>query len=331
MFLTTQTKQILVTGGSGFVAGAYIQKYSTKYKMRYTYFQNEVKFPKAWGCKLNLESEVRMCELFSELRPNVVIHAAAMTNVAECEKDWQKTYDVNVRATHDLNILCQEYGARIIYISTDMVFAGNRGNYEEQDETFPSTRYGKTKRMAEEIVYAGSSSANAVLRLSLVYGFGRPGGPRGFVGWLQDALAGNRPVRLFTDEMRSPVYIEDVVDALDEVVDRDISGIYHIGGRERISRYDFGLKFANTLGYNPACIIPASIHDYMDGPPRPKDLTLNIGRAQKKFKTILAGVDDGLRRMREIQTQSDRDDLQPGTRPESNRDSPISQPGSDPS
>jgi len=316
MFLTTQTKQVLVTGGSGFIGSAFIRRCAGKYKMRYTYFRHPIRHPKAWGNRLNLESEARMCELFSELRPNVIIHAAAMTNLAECEKDWQRTYDINVRATHQLLQLCNDFNTRMIYISTDFVFDGERGNYEETDDTFPITRYGKSKSMAEEIVYSGPGSANTVLRLSLVYGFGTEPA-RGFIGWLQDALVGNRPVTLFTDEFRTPVYVEDAIDVLNEVVDNQVPGIFHVGGREKISRYDFGMRFAKTLGYNPSCILPASIKDFQGRPPRPNNLSLNIARAQKRFKTILGGVDDGLRRMREIQTENDpivlqTDDEEPG-------------------
>jgi len=305
MFLSTQSKHILLTGGSGFIGGAFTYRYAQKYRIGYTYFRNPVQIPKARAFRLNIESEVHMCQLFSEFRPNVVIHAAALSNVAECEKDWKKTYDVNVRATSDLMNLCREVGARVIYLSTDMVFAGTRGNYEETDDPFPGNRYGKSKRLAEEMVYAGAGSPNTVLRLSLVYGFGRPAGPRGFDGWLQEALVANRPVTMFTDELRSPVYIEDVISILDEVVEGDIAGLFHIGGRDKISRYDFGVRFAETLGYNPACVVPGSIRDYPERPARPANLTFNIARAQKRFKTTLAGVEDGLRRMREIQTATD--------------------------
>jgi dTDP-4-dehydrorhamnose reductase len=153
--------------------------------------------------------------------------------------------------------------------------------------------------MAEEIVLDATGGRNTVLRLSLVYGWGRKGGRRGFIGWLQDSLIEGRPVTLFIDEMRSPVYLEDVVDVMNECIEQNISGLYHIGGWESINRYDFGLRFAETMGYNPSCLVQASIKDFSGMPPRPRDLTLNTHRAQDTFQTILGGVDDGLRRMRQ--------------------------------
>lgn len=308
MFLSTQTKQVLVTGGSGFIGGSFVRKYASKYKTFFTFHRNEIRHPKAWGWRMSLDSEVQMCHLFSELRPNIVLHTAGMTSAAECEKDWQRTYDINVRGTHDLLNLCNEFGARMIFLSTDFVFDGNRGNYEEQDNIFPSTRYGRSKQMAEEIVCSSTSSPHTVLRLALVYGFGIPSA-QGMVGWLRDALLANRPVTLFTDEIRNPVYLDDVLNIIDEVIEKDVTGLFNIGGRDRVSRYDFGLNFARTLGYNPNCILPASIKDYQGKPPRPQNLTLNIARAQRRFKTVLAGVDDGLRRMRNIQTENDPDSL----------------------
>ncbi len=187
MFLSTQTKQVLVTGGSGFIGGSFVRKYASKYKTFFTFHRNEIRHPKAWGWRMSLDSEVQMCHLFSELRPNIVLHTAGMTSAAECEKDWQRTYDINVRGTHDLLNLCNEFGARMIFLSTDFVFDGNRGNYEEQDNIFPSTRYGRSKQMAEEIVCSSTSSPHTVLRLALVYGFGIPSA-QGMVGWLRDAL-----------------------------------------------------------------------------------------------------------------------------------------------
>ena len=323
MFLTTKSKKILVIGGSGFIGRAFLQTYAPKYKTYFTYHKNEFKTANAWGWRLSLNSEIHMCHILSELRPDIVIHAAGLTSVKKCEQDWQWTYDINVRGTHDLVNLCRDINARIIYLSTDFVFDGNRGNYEETDDPFPQTRYGRSKLMAEEIVYGGSSSSNTVLRLSLVYGFGTPQAP-GMIGWLQDALIAGRPLHLFTDEIRTPVYIDDVLGILNEVVENTTPGIFHIGGREKINRYDFGLRFANTLGYNPNCIIPASIKDYHEKPPRPEDLSLNIGRAQKRFKTILAGVDDGLRRMREIQTRNDQEGIETHPSSESNPEPTIS-------
>ncbi len=305
MFLSTQTKQILVLGGSSFIGNAFIRKYASKYRIRFTYYNHPVQIPRSWGCRLNIQSEVRICELFSEIRPDLVIHCAGMTSTAKCEENWDRTYAINVKATHDLHTICQETNTRMIYLSTDFVFDGQRGGYEEVDDTFPSTRYGKSKRLAEDVIYHGPNSPNTILRLSLVYGFGK-GPSRGFIGWLTDSLAANRPVTLFTDEYRTPVYIEDVVDILDEVVEHEIQGLYHIGGREKISRYEFGKKFAETLGYNTSCILPASIKDFQGHPPRPPDLSLNTASARKRFKTVLSGVEDGLRRMRNIQTESDR-------------------------
>lgn len=298
MFMVSGGKRLLVIGGSSFIGHAYLKTYGSKYKVRYTYFRNQIRIPNAWGRKIDIRNEPRLCELFTEFRPDIVLHCAGMTSLKECEKDWQKTYDVNVRATGDIRSLCNEVGARLIYLSTDMVFDGERRMYEETDDTFPRSRYGKSKQMAEELVYGAGSTNNTVLRLSLVYGLAY-GQSRGFLGWMQDAMSTGKPLTLFTDEIRSPVFLEDLVEIIEEVISEDIAGLFHIGAPEPVDRYNFGLRFAQVFGYNPACIRAASINEYTEKPPRPRNLSLNTARAQKRFKTRLCDVEAGLRRMRE--------------------------------
>ena len=301
MFQSRRTLKVLIIGGSSFIAGAFACRYGGNYHTTLTYDSHPVADPKCRAVKINLRSEARLCELFAELRPDVVIHAAAMTDVAACEKDWERTYDLNVRATANILDLCHEIDARLIYLSSDMVFDGRQGNYEEQDPAYPLSRYGKSKLLAEELVCGSASSPHTVLRLAQVYGFGCTPHSRGFIGWLQESLAAGEAVKLFTDEYRSPVYLEDVIDLLDQAIPGNSPGVFNIAGPEKISRYDFGHRFAEALGYNPACITPVSLHSYTSGPPRPANLSMNISRMQRHFRILPAKIKTALRRMRQIQ------------------------------
>jgi len=146
MFLANRPT-LLVTGGSGFIGSALVNSLRFSYPTHFTYHSNEIKFDGVFGHQLDLKEELRMDGVFSAVRPKVVIHTAAMTSAMECEKDWGRTYDVNVRAVSDLITHCRRFDAKFVLLSTDLVFEGRRGNYEELDDCFPVNRYGKSKHL----------------------------------------------------------------------------------------------------------------------------------------------------------------------------------------
>jgi dTDP-4-dehydrorhamnose reductase len=188
---------------------------------------------------------------------------------------------VNAQLPATLARLCRERGLRLVALSTDLVFAGDRPSVGEGDPTGPLSVYGRTKRAGEEAVLAALPTA-AIVRVALVVGRGhgpRPTSTEG-VAW---ALRAGEPMRLFTDEYRTPVDPESVAEAIARLIAGPGAGLYHLGGPERLSRYELGLRVAQVLGLPSDGILPALQREHAGPDRRAPDVSLDSSRARREL------------------------------------------------
>jgi dTDP-4-dehydrorhamnose reductase len=200
---------------------------------------------------------------------------------------------VNARLPGQLARLCRERGLRLVALSTDLVFGGDRAFVREDDPPGPLSVYGRTKLAGEDAVLAACPGA-AVARVALVMGRGH--GPRGTstesVAW---ALRAGRAVRLFTDEYRTPVDPDSLADALVRLLDRGGAGRYHLGGPERLSRHELGLRVARAVALREAGIEAARQAEYAGADLRAPDVSLDSTRARRELGWEPAPVDEAIR------------------------------------
>jgi dTDP-4-dehydrorhamnose reductase len=200
--------------------------------------------------------------LFERLRPRAVVHTAYRRD------DRATTFDGAV------NVAAAAAGARLVHLSTDVVFDGEKGTpYVEEDEPSPLTEYGRAKADAERAVLAAHPGA-LVVRTSLIYGGPRPGP--------QERLAADPDATFFTDEVRCPIQVADLADALVELAATDLSGVLHVAGADRLSRHEFAQLLARRT------LRAASTAD--TGVVRPRDCSLAIDRARGLLRTRLRGA-----------------------------------------
>ena len=200
--------------------------------------------------------------LFEQLRPQGVIHTAYRRD------DRTTTFDGAV------NVAAAAAGARLVHLSTDVVFDGEKGApYVEEDEPTPLTDYGRAKADAERAVLAEHPGA-LVVRTSLIYGGARPGP--------QELLAADPAASFFTDEVRCPIQVGDLADALIELAASDVSGVLHVAGADRLSRHEFAELLAGRA------VRAATTADA--GVVRPRDCSLAIDRARGLLCTRLRGA-----------------------------------------
>jgi dTDP-4-dehydrorhamnose reductase len=226
------------------------------------------------------------------VRPGVVVHSAALPDPDACEREPQRAIACNVDAPALLARLCRARGIRLIALSTDLVFASRREPYVETDPAEPALAYGRSKLAGEEAVLAEDPGA-AILRLPLMHGRGhgaRSTASEG-VAW---ALRAGRPLRLFTDQFRTPVDAESVADAIVRVLAGGHAGRFHLGGDERISRYDLGLRVADALGFPADRITPIRQGD-LPLIARPADVSLDNRRARDVLAWTPRPLDAGIR------------------------------------
>jgi dTDP-4-dehydrorhamnose reductase len=225
---------------------------------------------------------------FREQRPRLVIHCAALSRSPDCEQDPPLARKLNVDVTACLAELSAEIP--FILLSSDLVFDGRQGNYTEIDPPNPLSVYAETKLAAEQIVLA--NPRHTVLRLSLNGGISLRG-DRGFNETLRRAWQNRETLKLFTDEYRSPIPAVATARAVWELAAEDRPGLYHLAGRERLSRWDIGqLLAARCPELNPR-IEPSSRRDYT-GPPRPLDTSLNCAKVQTLLSFPLPGLREWL-------------------------------------
>ena len=224
---------------------------------------------------VELTNPVQVAEAYSQVRPMAVIHAAAMSSIADCHRDPVRAYRVNAEATRQLVGLCVADIARLIYVSTDLVFDGSTGNYHEDDLPRPLSLYGKSKLDGERAVI--HHHGMLVARLSWLVAAGTPQRPH-FLDQQIASLRQGKPIQLFSDEWRTPLGIDAAAQALLTLATTDVSGILHLGGPQKLSRYEMGRTFAKLLGVKPELVQPIKQSDVKTPEPRPSDVSLNSTR-----------------------------------------------------
>ncbi len=290
--------KLLITGASGFLGGHLLAVARQSYATVGLYLTFPVELPGTTLLPGDLSNPTALQKILDREMPSVIIHNAALANPEICEQMPEHAYQINVTATSAIVDWCQANAARLIYISTDLVFDGRHGNYSEDDAPSPVNVYGRTKAEAEQVVLRRLPNA-LVCRLALMYG-------RGFwrrhyaSEWLERELWRRSeqpdlpPLLLFTDQWRSMLTVNNATELILELVASSINGILHLGGAERISRYDFGLRLCQKLGIDSACIRGIKTSDAPTAVPRPVDVSLNIQRAARLLKTPLLDIKSGM-------------------------------------
>lgn len=225
---------------------------------------------------------------FAADRPALVLHCAALSRSPACEADPALARRVNVEVTRVLADLAAE--ARLVFFSTDLVFDGRRGGYTEEDPPNPLGVYATTKAEAETHVLKHPRAL--VIRTSLNGGTSLTG-DRAFNEQMRRAWEAGRPVRLYTDEFRSPIHAAVTARAVWELALQDVNGLCHLAGAERLSRWEIGRLLAARWPQLHPRLEPGSVRDH-PGPPRPPDTSLNCARAQARLSFRLPGLTEWL-------------------------------------
>ncbi|MFZ1555167.1 MAG: NAD(P)-dependent oxidoreductase, partial [Nitrospira sp.] len=231
----------------------------------------------------DLTDSAQVQELWRQCRPSLVIHCAALSRTGACEQDPAQARCINVEATERLAGLARDIP--FIFLSTDQVFDGAKGWYVETDAVHPLNVYGQTKAEAEQMVL--ENPAHSVVRIALTAGTS-PTRDRSFVEDMLRTAAKGAKLTLFTDEFRCPIPAGALARALWEFAAQPRAGLYHLGGSERLSRWEIGELLARRYPELRPWIQPGSVADY-HGPPRPPDLSMRSDKMQALLSFRLPG------------------------------------------
>ena len=290
--------RVLVIGGSGFIGRYLVRRLSESpdYEVSGTFLSRPPGDDgNAWH-RVDLTDSDGLERAFMTSRPEVVVHLAAIADVGTAERDPGSARAVNVGGTSEIVRLCRQGGARLTFVSTEYVFDGRRGFYREDEPPGPTTQYGRTKRDAEQEVARLGSDAS-VVRTSIVYGWPLQR-HRNFVPVLIERLRSGQPYHASTSVMRSPVYVEHLVEGIARLVEESHAGVHHIAGRDWVSMYDFALAVATEFGLDRCLVIPESgVSQEFGGADR---LGLDCSATMRLLGWEQPGLDTGLAAMRAI-------------------------------
>jgi dTDP-4-dehydrorhamnose reductase len=266
--------KILVTGGSGQLADAIFK--TNEHEFHGTYHSHALSAGTI-GHKLDICDRDSVFSLMRTLKPECVVHCAAIRSVEECEKNKNAAWETNVLGTKNVADACIESGAKMIFISSDNVFDGKNGFYSEQDAPNPINYYGRTKAMGELLTM--ESEDFVIVRASIILG----NHPQGFLQSIINQIRqGN--VAAATDMHSSPIIAQELADAILMLAKKNYMGIYHAGCEGKISRYEFVKQFADS-----SLVKAVTAKELGFIAPRPLDTsfdTIKIKQAGARISTI---------------------------------------------
>ena len=287
------SKKILLTGGSGLL-GQYLNIETAKRNEILTLYNNNIGNCDEFKCtKADITNFNLVEEIFSTFKPNVVIHTAAVTNPIPLPRQNPKdVYNVNVNAIKNIADLCNQFDTKLIYISTDLVYAGYRGSMLKEDaKLIPVSLYAETKLMGEMKVKETLENY-LILRTALLYGFGL-NHSRCHFHKMNEELKNDKPVKLFVDQFRTPIYSQDAVEIITKIAHMDIRNeTINLGGVERVSRYEMGEILCSVAGYDKSLLQKISLDDIPELP-KVEDVSLNTDKLQSlgfKQKSIEVSI-----------------------------------------
>lgn len=272
-------KRLLITGASGFL-GWNLARVALKMWPGWTifgaYHSTPVVIPGVDTAKLDLTDFSALKTAFSFIQPDAVIHTAALSNPNWVQVNRKEAHRVNVAATLNLLGLCADQGASFVFTSTDLVFDGTGAPYDEGASVSPISVYGEQKVEAEEGILS-LYPESAICRMPLMFG---RGGTRNssFMQWMLGEMRLGKDLRLFADEFRTPASGETAAKGLLLAAEK-AHGLLHLGGRERVSRYEFGQLLGEVFQLPQARLIRGSQGDVEMAAPRPADVALDSQRA----------------------------------------------------
>ncbi len=270
-------KRLLVTGGSGYLGRQLVRAAAAAWEVHFTYHQHALEVAGGTGHRLDIRDAMAVDRLGAALRPDAVIHTAFSMDPALLDS-------VIVAGTRHVVAAAGRANARLVHLSSDVIFDGEHGPYTEADAPSPITPYGRAKVEAEAI--ATTHPDAAIVRTSLIFGFDPPDAR---TRWVLDSLQQGNPITLFTDELRCPIYVMDLAAAVLELVAGDYRGILNVAGPQALSRYEFGVLTARAWHVDPAGIIPGRSAE--SGLVRPRDCRLDISQARRLLRTPLQAAE----------------------------------------
>ena len=293
--------KILITGANGLLGQHLVNMLTSRHTQLTLTGRGPSRYSKSdhpfvTYLEADLGQQLSVKNVMQRSRPDVVIHAGAMTQVDICEQERDAAYHVNVKSTRSILTGAEATGAHVIYLSTDFVFDGIKGNYNEMDATGPVNWYGYTKLEAEELVFLYKGNAT-VVRTCLVFGDILYGTRSNIISWVKENLEDGKEIKVVDDQVRTPTYVKDLVSGIEKVIEKKATGIFHISGNEIFTPYDLAIRTAHFFELNESLIKRVNASTFTQPGRRPAKTGFDISKAINQLDYHPRSFDSALRDM----------------------------------
>lgn len=302
------SRKLMVTGYGGFVAGSVVWQ-ALRQGTWDVYALSLLESPQErdnFHClQFDLCNTPQLADVFRRVKPDAVIHTAALADIDYCQNHPDEAQRVNIEVTRNLAGLCAESGAKMILCSTDTVFDGTKGNYTEDDAPRAVNLYAETKITAEQIVRE-TVERGVVSRLSLVMGLPVLGAGNSFLAKTFDAWKRGEATKFPANEIRTPVDVITVGRAFLEIASGDFTGTIHLAGSTCINRYEMACQIAERLGYSRDLVVATDSNAMPGRAPRPNNASMSNAKARRVLKTPMQTLMSGLDLVLEMKAAQER-------------------------
>lgn len=231
---------------------------------------------------VNLRNTVSVQQLLEKHHPDIIIHAAAMTQVDECERNKDACWDTNVAATRYLIQAAEKYNAFFLFLSTDFIFDGLEGPYREDDAPNPLSYYGASKVAAERMI-RNSKLPWAIVRTVLVYGTAIDMQRSNIITWVKNNLQQGKKIKVVDDQWRTPTLVQDLAEGCKLVADKQATGVFHISGSEMLSPYEMAVQTAQFFKLDLRLIEKVNAKSFVQPAKRPAKTGFVIDKAVQEL------------------------------------------------
>lgn len=274
--------RVLVTGANGLLGRKLVDLLSGK---------KDVELLGANRQALDVTLPAQLEKVIDHFKPGVVINAAAMTQVDQCETNKDECWKQNVSSVNNLVDVCTSEGIHLVHVSTDFVFDGTEGPLDETAIPSPVNFYGESKLEGEKIILNSKCSA-AIIRTVLVYGVTTDMSRSNIVLWVKKSLEEKKPIKVVNDQFRTPTLAEDLAMGCWLAATKRSTGIFHVSGCEMMTPYDIAMKTADFFGLDKSLVTPVT--NFIQPAKRPLKTGFIVEKAKKELGYEPHSFHDGL-------------------------------------
>lgn len=277
-------KKILITGSNGLLGQKLVElltQTTTHQVFATARGENRLPFTNGYEYQsMDITNREQVHEVVEKIKPNVIIHTAAMTNVDQCETEKSACWAQNVSSVEYLVEACVKIDCFLVHVSTDFIFDGKSGPYKEEAEANPISFYGWSKYAAEKIVI-NSNIRWGIARTVLVYGIAHDMSRTNIILWVKKSLEDGKNIKVVTDQWRTPTLAEDLAKGCTLIAEKEAEGIFNISGKDFLTPYEMAIMTADYFKLDKSLISQADSTTFSQPAKRPPRTGFDLSKSQQ--------------------------------------------------